>query len=465
MIFDSTIFLFAFFPIALILYYVTPGRFKNVSLVFLSIVFYAWGEPVHLAVLIVSIGWNYLGALAVAGKRKNSRKRKNMMLIVTGGDVILLGICKYAGRILELAGNELAENRYFLVPVGVSFFMLQNIAYIIDVYREDVKVQKNIINFAALIAMFPKIAAGPLVSCGKLEEQLKKRKFSWGRFSDGVLMFVRGLSKKVILGSGLWRLFQTIFALPSSQMSAASAWLGCFAFAFQIYFAFGGYCDMALGLGKMFGFELPQNVDHPFLSTGIMDFWSRWMSTLWKWFCSYIYLPLCGGNPAGRMGFLSLLATWILIGLWHGLNTSFVIWGIYFAVLLYLEGFVLGDKLSKLPGVIRWFFTMLFLMAGWALFFNPSAGKGVSYLGLMAGIGGSGFIDSKAVDLIADYGVLWFLAVLFSMPLTHRAYEWLLYGRERWKTVLNCIAYIGMFFLCVAAVVAGSGYESFYFRF
>lgn len=465
MAFDSTVFLFIFLPISLILYYVTPGKFKNPTLVFESLFFYAWGEPVHAAVLVAAVIWNYAGGLAVAGRHRNSRQRRTFALAAAGGDVLLLVVCRYAGDVLKTAGNGLAESRWFLVPIGVSFFMLQSIGYIIDVYRGDVKPKKNIIDVALLIAMFPKVAAGPLVSCSDFEKQIAKRKFSWGRFSEGVLFFIRGMSKKVILGNALWRVFQTIQSFPSSQMSAASAWLGCLAFAMQMYFSFGGYCDMALGLGKMFGFELTENVDHPLMSVGIMDFWGRWMSTLWKWFCSYVYLPLCKGNPGGSMGFLSLLATWVLIGVWHGFGTSFVLWGIYFASLLFLEGFVLGESLEKAPKVLRWLLTMFLLMVGWAFFFNQSAGKAFSYLGLMAGIGGSGFVDSKAVSIVTGYGGLWAAAFLFSVPLAHRAYEWLLQGGTRWKVVFNCAAYVGLFLVSLAGIVAGSGQELFYFRF
>ena len=227
MAFDSTVFIFIFLPISLILYYVTPAKFKNLTLVFESLAFYAWGEPVHTAVLAGAIIWNYAGALAVAGKHKKSRR--TFALAVAGGDVLLLAVCKYAGDVLGMAGNGLAESRWFLVPVGVSFFMLQSIGYIIDVYRGEVKPKKNIIDAAVLIAMFPKVTAGPLVSCGDFEKQIAKRKFSWGRFSEGVLFFIRGMSKKVILGNMLWRVFQTIQLFPPSQMSAASAWLGCLA--------------------------------------------------------------------------------------------------------------------------------------------------------------------------------------------------------------------------------------------
>lgn len=463
MIFDSTVFLFVFLPVSLILYYVTPGKFKNLMLALISIVFYAWGEPLHALVLLAVIVWNYMGGKLVAKNRKNAKKKKHTVVLIVGIDLLLLIACKYTGRILEIMGNELADNRFFLVPIGISFFMLQSISYIIDVYRGDIRPQKSLVNYTVFIAMFPKIIAGPLVSGSEFEIQLTKRKMSAAKFADGMLRFIRGLAKKVILGNAMITVFQTIDAFPARETSAVSAWLGCIAFALWMYFSFGGYTDMAVGLGKMLGFELPENIDYPSLSTGIMDFWSRWMTTLWKWFCSYVYLPLCEGNPGGAMGFLSLLATWIIIGLWHGLNFTYVIWGIYFGVLLFLDGFVLREIFAKIPGGIRWFFTMLFLLIGWVFFFSPSVKDAGSYLAHMIGAGG--FIDDKAISVIVDYGVLWIIAVLFSTPVIHTFYERIIQGGKRWQIVVNCVVYAVLFLLCIAGVVAGSGREFFYFRF
>lgn len=463
MTFDSLIFLFAFLPVSFILYYVTPARFKNLTLVLVSALFYAWGGLAHTLILFVSVVWNYACGGMIGKYLGHGKRAKNIMMIAVGADIILLGVCRYAGQILKMTGNGMADSRYFLVPIGISFFMLQNIAYIIDIYREEIRPQKDIVKFAVMIVLYPKIIAGPLVSADEFAKQLDKRKLSFGKISDGVLLFLRGLSKKVILGNGMEMVFETVQALPAKQMSAAGAWLLCIAFAFRIYFTFGGYCDMAMGLSKMLGFELPENVNYPYLSTGIMDFWSRWMSTLWKWFCSYVYLPLCGGNPGGTMGFLSLLVTWFLIGLWHGMNGTFIIWGIYFAVLLYLEGFVLGEGLAKLPKGVRWFFTMVLLMISWVFFFSSSIGEAFSQLRYMIIGGGGGFVNAEAVSVLMDHGILWILAVFFSTPLFHRLYEWVIQGGRRWQVVLNCIVYIMLFVLCLAGIVSGSGSGFLYF--
>ena len=463
MTFDSTIFLFAFLPVSFILYYVTPAKFKNLTLVLVSILFYAWGGVVHALFLLVSVVWNYAGGELI-GKNLGRRKRaKNIMMIAVGADIALLFIGRYIGQFLEMTGNDIADSRYFLVPVGISFFMLQNIAYIIDIYREEISPQKDIVKFTAQIVMYPKIIAGPLVSAAEFEKQLENRKLSLGKISDGILLFLRGLSEKVKFGNGMEMVFETIQALPAGQMSVVSAWLGCVAFALRIYFTFGGYCDMAAGLSRMLGFELPVNVNYPYLSTGIMDFWSRWMATLWKWFCSYVYLPLCGGNPDGTMGFLGLLITWLLIGLWHGISGTFVIWGIYFAVLLYVEGFALGEELKRVPKGLRWFFTMLFVMISWVFFFSSSAGGAFSYLRYMFTGGGGGFINAGAIDVMTDYSMLWILAVFLSMPLAQHIYERMLRGGRRWQVVLNCIVYVVLFLLCLAGIVSESGSGFLYF--
>ncbi len=462
MTFSSTVFLFGFLPISFILYYVTPGKFKNFMLALLSVVFYAWGSPVHAVVLLVSILWNYAGGKVVfmAG-----RKAKNIVFITVGVDLLLLLACKYTGRILEIAGNGMADNRLFLAPIGVSFFMLQNISYIIDIYRGDTRPQRSIVNYAVLIAMFPRVIAGPLVSGADFEAQLTKRKLSAAKFSDGMLLFVRGLAKKVILGEAMYTAYETIAAFPKGEISVMSAWLGCITFALQMYFSFGGYCDMASGLGRMLGFELPDNVDHPCMAVSIMDFWSRWMKTLWKWFCSYVYLPLCGGNPTGSIGFLSLLVTWILIGLWHGLNFTFVIWGIYFAVLLFAEGFLLGEALEKIPGFIRWILTTIFLMISWVFFFSPSVGEAASYMGRMFGIGSHGLADARALSVLAGNGVLWIAGILVGTPALHTVYDKVIQGGKRWQIAVNCIVYALLFILCIAGVVSGTEHEIFYFRF
>ena len=464
MVFDSTVFLVIFLPISIVLYYLTPAKFKNLMLVFVSAVFYAWSGPVHFLLLAAVVLWNFAGGKLVNRGRKNKQAGKTTAIVVVV-DILILVVFKYTGQILSLTGNALNDNRFFLIPIGLSFFMLQNIAYIADVCRGDAKPQKSFFDYAAFIMMFPKIVAGPLVPYSEFGDQIIRRRHSWNKFAEGCLRFVRGLSKTVILGSAFKEMFNVFYAFGSSQTSVLSAWLGSAAFAMWMFFSLAGYCDMAVGLGEIFGFEFPENINYPWMSTGIMDYWGRWMSTLWKWFCSYVYLPLCGGNPASLMGFLSLVITWILIGLWHGLNVTFVLWGILFAVLLYLEGFVFQQISAKIPSVIRWLFTIIILLVSWVFFFSPSVGDAFSYLGLMSGIGGHGIVDGRAISMIKTYGFLWITGILFSTPFIGNVFERVVSGEGRWKTVVNCIVYVLLTFLCFSRITSGSADEFFYFRF
>lgn len=464
MLFDSTVFLFFFLPVSVILYYLTPWKFKNGVLVFLSAVFYAWGEPVHLILLLFVVVWNYFGGrFIVKGRRKGNAR--TVFFVAIGVNLLLFAAFKYVGTVLELAGNDLYKNRFFAIPIGLSFFMLQNISYLIDIYRGEVRAQKSLLNYAVLVMMFPKMIAGPLVSYGEFEGQITKRSLTWNKFSEGMLCFVRGLAKRVILGNMFLEMFDVFSAFPAGDTSALSAWLGCLAYALGMIFSFGGYCDMAVGLGRVFGFELPENVHYPCMSTGIMDYWSRWLSTLWKWFCSYVYWPVCGEDPRGVRGFFALLFTWILIGFWHGLDGTFVVWGVYFAVLIYLEGFVIGQWREKLPSFVRWMFTLLLLLVSWVFFFTSTLGETGAWLGRLIGIGGHGLIDGRALSMIKTYGVLWIVGILASTPLTGAVYERILSGEGKWKTVVNCFVYATLLFLCMAQIISGAGGEFFYYRF
>lgn len=421
-------------------------------LVFLSAVFYAWGEPIHLILLAFVVVWNYYCGRAIAKRRRKGNAR-TVFFVAVGMDLVLFAGFKYAGTILELAGNELYKNRFLAVPIGISFFMLQSISYLIDIYRGEIRAQRSLLNYAVLVMLFPKIIVGPLVSCGEFEEQIAKRTLTWGKFSEGMLRFVRGLAKKAILGNAFLEMFDAFYAFPAGELSAFSAWLCCLSYALGIIFSLGGYCDMAAGLGRIFGFELPENVQYPCLATGIMDYWSRWFSTLWKWFCSYVYWPVCGENPKGARGFFSLLFTWILIGLWHGLDATFVIWGIYFAVLIYLEGFVIAGWREHFPAAVRWLVTLLLLLVSWVFFFSPTIGAAGAWLKHLAGIGGHGLIDARALSMVKDYAVLWVIGIFASIPLTRNIYEKALSGTGKWKTAVNCIVYGMLLFLSAAQMI------------
>ena len=465
MIFDSAIFLFAFLPIAIAALFFAPKRYSNLVLVLLSLVFYAWGNVPGVIVLILSIGINYIGAIQIGKVRGNKERAKKMLFIFCGIDLLLLILCKYVSSLIGAADFMAADNEMFLAPIGVSFYMLQNISYLVDVYFGETRVIENVVDYAAFISMFPKLIAGPLCATSQFEKQLKNRKVSVGRLCDGLLLFVQGFAKKIILGGGMYVIFEEITSLPGKETSALTAWLGCLAFAFRIYFELGGYFDMGKGLAKMMGMELPDNMNYPLLSKGIMDFWSRYMTTLWDWFRNYIYLPLSKGNVKGIYGFVCLCVTWVLMGLWHGPALHYVLWGLYFAVLIYLEGFVFYEFLEKIPSIIRWIMTLVLLLFGWALFFNPTIQSTGSYILRLIGVGGSGFADARFMSLIADHAILWIAGILFATPLPDMLYRKIIWAGEKWQIIFNALVYACLFVLSVSAIMSGMEHVFYYLRF
>lgn len=463
--FDSTIFLFVFLPAALIVYYLVPRQLKNRVLVLMSVIFYAWGSPVHTLLILLLSFWNFLCGKRIYQYRKKPKRASHVLKSGILVNVFVLIVGKCAGKILGIAGSGLADSAFFAIPIGLSLIVLQSIAYLIDIYAGEEKPQKEFTNFAVLVLMFPKLIAGPLVSYEEFAPQLGTRKVTWNKAGEGAMMFVRGLGKKVLLGTSMGMVFSEIQNLDGSQVSVLTAWLGCISFALCLFFELDGYSDMSRGLGKLFGFELPENMNMPCLATSIMDFWGRFFITLWDWFRRYVYQAVCQVRPDSGMGFLYLAGTWILIGLWHGVNASFVVWGIYFAVLLFVEGFVLGARLDRLPQILRWFLTSVLLLISWVFFFSASLGEAGAYLMRMVGIGGHGFTDSNAVSLITGHIFLWLVTVLTQIPLLKElCHRWLAQA-GKWQVITNAVVYGCLLVLCFAVVLTNTGDEFFYFRF
>lgn len=465
MIFDSAIFIFAFLPIVVAALFFAPKQFSNLVLVFFSLIFYAWGNVTGLVILILSIGINYFGAIQIGKVRTNKKRAKKLLFIFCGIDLLLLVVCKYVITLICAAGFMAADNERFLAPIGISFYILQHISYLADVYFGETRVMENVVDYAAFISMFPKLIAGPLCVTSQFEKQLKNRKMSVGKLCDGVLLFVQGFAKKILLGGGMYVIYEEITNLPAKETSALTAWLGCFAFALRIYFEVGGYFDMGQGLAKMIGFELPVNMNYPLLSKGIMDFWSRFMTTLWDWFRNYIYIPISKGNVKGAYGFGCLGITWILMGIWHGMALHYILWGLYFAVLIYLEGFIFYGFLEKIPSFIRWIVTFFLLMFGWALFFNPTIQSTGKYILCLFGAGGNGFTDGRFVSLITDHIILWIAGILFATPLPALLYRKLVRAGEKWQVIVNALVYAVLFVLSVSAMMSGMEHVFYYLRF
>lgn len=468
MLFSSIVFLFTFLPLILILYYIVPGPLKNPVMLLGSLVFYAWGEPVYLFLMIFSIVFNYICGLDIARNLGHRKRASRSLFFNVAVNVAILGFFKYEGFLLGSLNAVLPFDipyRELPLPIGISFYTFQILSYIIDVYRGKVEVQKNILDFALYVTMFPQLIAGPIVQYADIDRQLHVRKESLAKLGEGVLFFIRGLSKKVLLANSIGMVFDQINALEAGQVSALSAWLGCAAYTFQIYFDFSGYSDMAVGLGKMFGFEFRRNFFYPYMSKSITEFWRRWHISLGTWFREYVYIPLGGNRVSTARHIRNILAVWMLTGLWHGAAWNFVMWGLYYGILLLIEKYVLSKALEKLPTVIRHVYCLVLVMIGWVFFFSPTMGRAAEYLKLMAGIGGNGLADKRALYLLVSNAAMWIILILGSAPVVHRIYEKLIYGRKHIKTAVNCSVYLALFLLCVAYLVTESYNPFLYFRF
>ena len=465
MLFSSIVFLFTFLPIILILYYGLPKRLKNPVLLLGSLVFYAWGEPVYLFLMIFSILFNYICGLDIARNAGDRRAARKSLIFTVAVNLCVLGFFKYEGFVLNSLNVVLPVEipfREVALPVGISFYTFQILSYIIDVYRGNVPVQRNLMDFALYVTMFPQLIAGPIVKYAEIDQQLHVRKETFGRFGEGVMFFIRGLSKKVLLANSIGMVYTDVAAMAPGDVSVVTAWLGCLAYTFQIYFDFSGYSDMAVGLGKMFGFDFPKNFFYPYISRSITEFWRRWHISLSSWFREYLYIPLGGNRVSVPKHIRNLLVVWLLTGLWHGAAWNFVAWGLYYGVILIVEKYFLAPFLERLPAACRHLYCMVLVMAGWVLFFSPSLGSAGEYLKLMLGLGGSGFLDREALYLLFSNLGLWIILGLSSTPVVFTLYEKFL-GRKR-KTA-DVLIYGGMFLLCVAYLVTETYNPFLYFRF
>lgn len=408
MVFSSTIFLCVYLPLVLLGYYICPKKGRNLFLLIVSLVFYAWGEPKYVFLMIFSILVNYIFGRLMDKNRGRQKRMKLLLVLSVVIDLGLLSVFKYTDFIITNV-NAIFGSSFDLLnialPIGISFYTFQAMSYTIDVYRNDVRVQKNLIDFGMYITMFPQLIAGPIVRYADVQDQLAERSVTTADFSEGVMRFVVGLGKKVLLANQMGAVWSEIYAL-GGDVSALMAWTGAIAYTFQIYFDFSGYSDMAIGLGRMFGFKFPENFRYPYQSVSITDFWRRWHITLSTWFKEYLYIPL-GGNRCGlARQALNLLIVWSLTGFWHGAGWNFVMWGLYYFVILFIEKLFLLKALDKLPKLFRHVYALLLIVIGWVIFASDDVGVLLPYLGSMFGANGAvGGMDvytlfTKAVLLI-----------------------------------------------------------------
>ena len=465
MTFDSVVFLFAFLPVLLIVYHIAPARVKNGALLLASLIFYGWGGLGYLCFMAVSVVFNYICGLWIAGQAKKRRSARLRLIICVALNVLMLLILKYGRSLLEgmyrgqNTGEDAGVSLEWLAPVGITFYTLQILSYIIDVYRGNVKVQKNPVDFALYAALFVKLPAGPVVKYHAFERQLHDRKSSWVKLGEGAMFFIRGLAKKVILADNLGRMFADIMAAEAGRTSALCAWLGCAALVFQVYFAFSGYSDMAVGLGWMFGFSFPKNFDYPYGACSVSEFWRRWHISLTAWVEEYVYRLLGRGSAFG------VLFIWLLAGLWHGISWNHAIWGIYFGVLTVAGMSIPRGSLKGIPRFLRRIFSMILIFIGWVFFLTPTPGEAVSCLQVMFGGGESGLTDHYGrYILVTNLGLL-IVAVLALTPRVYRGIEKIFNRGGRGRALVNGVIYGALFLVCAAYLVAGVHYPFLYLRF
>ncbi|MEG2106111.1 MAG: MBOAT family O-acyltransferase [Clostridia bacterium] len=446
---------------------------KNLWLLIISLIFYAWGEPVYIFIMLFTICMDYVFGLWIEKcQLKSKNKQKTAVFIIAViANLLILGFFKYTDFLITNVDNLFTLKIPTLgvaLPIGVSFYTFQAMSYIIDVYRREVGAQKNIIDFGLFISLFPQLIAGPIVRYKTIAYQLKNRTESVEKFAYGVQRFAVGLAKKVLLANNIGLLYEQISTMNPAGLPASTAWIGAIAFTFQIYFDFSGYSDMAIGLSSMFGFEFLENFNYPYISKSITEFWRRWHISLGTWFKEYLYIPL-GGSRNGKAKLIrNIIIVWAITGLWHGASWNFVIWGIYFGVLLIIEKLFLNKILEKLPRFIGHIYTMLFVILSWVIFAFDDMGRLGMYLKAMFGLNGAGFANSDTIYLFYTNIILIAICVIASTQLSKRFKSYLKtkpFSNGGVYAACEIAAYIGLFVLCIC-FMSGSAYNPFlYFRF
>ena len=465
MVFSSTTFLFIYLPVVLAVYYLVPKRWRNLWLFLVNLAFYGWGEPVYILLMVFSIALNY-AAGALIGRRAgdgDKKRAKRVLALDIILNLALLGFFKYYdlfAATLSLIPGLTVPALGLTLPIGISFYTFQTMSYPIDVYRGDCAAQRSFITFGTFVALFPQLIAGPIVRYKDVAEQLKSRPYELERFASGVRRFAVGLGKKVLLANNIGLLWDAMSARNPASLTVAGAWMGALAFSLQIYFDFSGYSDMAIGLGRMLGFEFLENFDHPYVSRSVTEFWRRWHMSLGAWFRDYVYIPL-GGNRKGLFRqFFNILVVWALTGFWHGASWTFLLWGLYYAVFLMLEKAFLLKPLQKAPA-LGTVYTLFVAVCGWVIFDLPDLGQALAYYGAMFG-GGAGLVCETDLFYLKNYAAVFLVSILACLPpgkaLWHRL-------SEKTKSVLAPVLILAVLFLSTAYLVDATYNPFLYFRF
>lgn len=471
MLFSSITFLFAFLALVLILYFIVPRRMKNLVLLVFSLVFYAWGEAVYIVLMLASIAVAYVTGIFADKQRDNASPITALVSVIMAvvWNIGLLLFFKYTDFFISNANSMFGFSIKLLglsLPIGISFYSFQALSYVIDVYRGEIRAQKNIITLATYVSLFPQLIAGPIVRYQTIEHQLMHRKESAEQFAEGVKRFAVGLGKKVILANNIGFLFSEISNTPQSELSVTASWLGILAYTFQIYFDFSGYSDMAIGLGKMFGFDFLENFNYPYISKSITDFWRRWHISLSTWFRDYVYIPLGGNRKGLPRQCLNIMIVWFLTGFWHGANWNFMLWGVYFGVILLMEKIFLGKALQKIPSVFQHIYALIFIIIGWGIFAFEDTTALINNFKNMFFISDLPLINSKALLWIAQYAVTFIILIIASTPLFKKIGEKLSVKIPAvYSCVIQPLAVLGLLVISTAYLASNSFNPFLYFRF
>ncbi len=465
MVFSSLLFMFIYLPVVLAIYYLVPMRWRNVWLFVVNLVFYGWGEPVYIFLMIFSICLNYISGIFVGKYREENRKKAHAVLTVnTVLNLALLFFFKYfdlvAQTLSQIPGISIPALGLSL-PIGISFYTFQTMSYPIDVYRGDAGVQKNFVKFGTFVALFPQLIAGPIVRYKDIADQLDEREHKLDKFASGVERFVIGLGKKVLIANNIGMLWDAYAASPAAELSFVGAWMACLAFSMQIYFDFSGYSDMAIGLGRMLGFEFLENFNYPYISKSVTEFWRRWHMSLGTWFRDYVYIPLGGNRHGVYRQLLNILIVWALTGFWHGASWTFLFWGVYYAFFLILEKLFLLKWLKKVPWLGH-VYTLIVAFSGWVIFQQTSMSQTMVFFRAMYGFGQAGFVTSTDLYYLANFAVLLVIALFACLPAGKKLFLRL---PEKLRNALSPVLIVLVLVISTAYLVDSSYNPFLYFRF
>ncbi len=472
MVFSSATFLIIFLPVTMVLYYLLgvtitkSTAVKNLILLIASLIFYAWGEPVYIILMLISICFNFFVGKDMDQAKQMNRKKKVRTLFISAVifNIGVLGFFKYSNFLIENIANITGLGIRPLnlpLPVGISFYTFQILSYIIDLYNGNIRAQRRFLSFALYVSLFPQLIAGPIVKYKDISDQLMYRKEDLSSFSKGLNRFVFGLSKKLILANTLGSVYSFVQDAGTDNISMLTAWVGIICYTLQIYFDFSGYSDMAIGLGGIFGFSFCENFNYPYIAVSVTDFWRRWHMSLSSWFRDYVYIPLGGNRCKVPRVILNLLIVWMLTGFWHGASWNFLLWGLFYGILLILEKYVLAGVINKIPKGLRWFITMICVMVGWVLFSAPSLGEALNYIGAMFGYAIS-FVDSFGAFILFTNLVLIIIAAICATPI-YTALSVRL-GEKRFSKLMVVVTPV-LFLLCVIFMISETYNPFLYFRF